>query len=205
MGWHDRHARYKTIFKIRSVSMKRLLVIVVCIFSLGFTPAAFADLSSDATSHVWVDVVANVAVGVIDAQVDIGDIQTGEFETTITFRVDANMEDVNLYPLVTHLYKGDDPSNSDVAPIPVDSAKGVMIQPTNANPTQGADNNAGVPVAANIGLFEGFQFEQINFESSQNGHFSQDVDVTAYWVQNDPEKPQGEYSGFVQLFCVLTP
>ena len=185
--------------------MKRLLLILVCIFSLGFTPAAFADTESDATAHVWVDVVANVAVSIAESQIDIGEIQTGEFETTITFRIDANMEDVNLYPLVTNLYKGDDPSNTDVAFIPVDSAKGVLIQPTNANPTNGADNNAGFPTVANIGLFEGWSFEQINFESSQNGHFSQEVDVTAYWVQDDDEKPQGEYSGFVQLFCLLMP
>lgn len=185
--------------------MKRLLLVLVCIFSLGFTPAAFADLQSDATAHVWVDVVANVAVSVLDAQVGIGDIQTGEFSADITFRVDANMEDVNLYPVVTALYKGDDPLNTDVDPIPVDLNYGPVIAPTNANPTDGADNIADNPVGVLVGDFAGFQWDPINFESSQNGHFSQDVEVTAYWIQSDPEKPQGEYSGFVQLFCVLTP
>jgi len=187
------------------IMKKSLFLVLVCVFSLAFTQAAFADLSSDATSHVWVNVVPNVAVGVVDAQVNIGDVQTGEFSATIKFRVDANMEDVNLYPIVTMLYKGDDPTNADVPPIPVAEGQGVLIEPMNANPTGGASNVAGTPTAVNVNGFDGFQFESINFESSQNGHFSQDVDVTAYWVQADPEKPQGEYSGYVQLFCILTP
>ena len=185
--------------------MKKLLLGLLCVFSLVFTQTAFADLSSDATAHVYVDVVANVAVSVITANVGIGDIQTGEVQADITFRVDANMEDVNLYPVVTALYKGDDPSNTDVDPIPVDLAKNPVISPTNANPTAGVDNIADNPVAVLVGDFAGFQWDPINFESSQNGHFSQDVEVSAFWIQSDDEKPQGEYSGYVQLFCLLTP
>ncbi|WP_300458653.1 hypothetical protein [Desulfobacula sp.] len=189
--------------------MKKIFfLIIVCVFSLGFTPAAFADLEGEATAHVWVDVVPNVAVGVLDSQVDIGEVQMGQFSALIGFRIDANMEDVNLYPMVSHLYKGDDPTNTDVAPILVAEREGVLIEPTNANPTAGASNVAASETAfgdPTLGEWAGWQFGIINFESSQNGHFSQDVFVTAYWDQTDPEKPQGEYSGFVTLYCLLTP
>lgn len=186
--------------------MKRLIsLVIVGIFALTFAPVAFADLDGDASSHVWVDVVPNVAVAVLDTQVDIGEIQTGDFSSTITFRVDANMEDVNLSALVTDLYKGDDPTDATVAPIVVNNAAGVVIAPTDANPTNGATNVAILAPGALFGDFTASQSSEINFESSQNGHFSQDVDVTVTWTQDDPEKPQGEYSGHVQFFCLLTP
>lgn len=165
--------------------------------------AASADMESMAQAHVWVDVVPNVAVGIADSQVDIGGVQTGDFVANITFRIDANMEDVDLQPVVSELYKGDDPTGQEVTPIPVKTEEGVLIDPVNANPTNGAS-----PVAVYVGDTEidGFvarQFSAINFESSQNGHFSQDVVITVTWNQPDPEKPQGEYSGFVQLYCFM--
>ena len=186
--------------------MKKAIAIIFGMLSVfAFVLSANADLDSNAKAHVWVDVVPNVAVGVLSSSVDIGDVQTGNFSATIMFRVDANMEDVNLQPVASMLYKGDDPTNQDVAPIPLNTGAGVLIQPTNANPTAGASNIARALEPANIDGFEGFRFDQINFESSQNGHFSQDVAITVTWLQDDPEKPQGEYSGYVQLFCLLTP
>ena len=47
--------------------------------------------------------------------------------------------------------------------------------------------------------FGGLMSGEEAFESSQNGHFSQEVAVTCTWNQDDPEKPQGEYSGWVVL------
>jgi hypothetical protein len=49
--------------------------------------------------------------------------------------------------------------------------------------------------------------ESIIFESAQNNHFSQQVDLVVWWIQDDPEKPMGEYSGCVGMtaWVVLPP
>ena len=186
--------------------MKKIMSIIFSlVFCLVLAYSASADLDGNATAHVWIDVVPNVAVGVLSSSVDAGQVQTGDFSSTILFRIDANMEDVNLTPYASNLYKGDDPTNDEVKPILVNVSDGILIEPTNANPTNGSSNIAGLVGPADINGFPGFEFAPINFESSQNGHFSQDVAITVTWTQDDPEKPQGEYSGYVQLYCMLTP
>ena len=189
--------------------MKKYLFIFISLTLCLFTAqAAFADLDGDATSHVYVMVDPNVAVGVVDANVNLGSVQMGDFSATITFRVDANMEDVHLSASVSQLYKGDDPANPDnVLPLAIVESDGVIIDPANANPMAGADSVADyVGGLVDIGGgFMGLLTDSIHFEASQNGHFSQDVDLTMSWTQPDPEQPQGEYSGLVKMFCLLTP
>ena len=51
--------------------------------------------------------------------------------------------------------------------------------------------------------FLGLQTDYIGFESSQPGYFSQNVFVTVAWNQDDPEKPQGQYSGLVTLLATI--
>ncbi len=166
---------------------------------------AYADLESMATAHVWVDVVANIAVRANTPQVDAGDVQTGAFTATIEFRVDANNEDIDLACYASDLWKGDDPTNDDVAPIPLLVGAGCLIDPINANPTGGASPVASFDpsVVHNVSGFPALGTNSINFESSQNGHFSQEVYVTVAWNQDDPEKPQGEYSGVVKLLGMI--
>ena len=182
--------------------MKKRLVLATGL--LLCTGAAQADLMSMATAHVWVDVVANIAVRANTSQVDLGDVQTGIFSGSIEFRVDANNEDVDLACYASDLWKGDDPTNDDVAPIPLFLPAGCLIDPINANPTGG-----GSPVASfdgsqeDVNGFPAYGTNSINFESSQNGHFSQEVYVSVAWNQDDPEKPQGEYSGVVKLVGMI--
>ena len=49
--------------------------------------------------------------------------------------------------------------------------------------------------------FPGMQTETLSFESAQNNHFSQQVDLVVTWTQDDPEKPMGEYSGKVKMWA----
>ena len=182
-----------------------MIIVMGLLLCLIGAQAAFADLNGDATAHVYVDVVPNVAVGVLTGSVDIGEIQTGDFSATITFRVDANMQDVYLSAAASPLYKGDDPTNTEVAPLPLLESAGILFEPTNANPMNGGSNVASYTGDTTIDGFPGLLTGQIQFESSQNGHFSQDVDLTVYWQQPDPEQPQGQYSGLVQMFCLLMP
>jgi len=180
---------------------------------------ALADLSSFATGHVYVNVVSNVAVGVVTANVNLGNVQNGIFPGTLIFRVDANVEALDLTVTATNLYKGDsaviavDQPDGTVAlepnpyVIPLVTSAGAAIAMASGNEVAGGDNivpfDGGTP--ASINGLPGTQSLAGRFESSQGGHFSQPVNVTVRWNQGDPELPVGEYSGFVMLTAAVPP
>ena len=124
----------------------------------------------------------------------------------VQFRIDANKEQVAIQIEATPLWKGDDPFNNEVAPIELCDSSAVEIDPEYANPIQGGDQfPSPIEGGSIINGSRSQRFEAIIFESSQNGHFSQDVDVTVCWDQRDPELPTGEYSGWVKLTAMLIP
>jgi hypothetical protein len=184
---------------------KRVLAVVALAAMLSWTPA-MADLEGDADAHVFVDVVANIAVGVVTANVDLGEIQTGPFPGEIIFRIDANVEEVEIGVIASNLYKGD--ANDSDFSIPV-SGDGANVQPDMGNAVEGHGNllawldGNGTTVLLN-GM-EALESETWDFESGQNGHFSQDVTVSLEYNQPDPELPQGEYSGWVKLVAAVQP
>ena len=167
---------------------------------------AFADTSGSATATIVATVNPNVAVKAQTPIVDAGTVQMGDFSATIDFRVDANKESVALAVEASQLYKGDDPANKEVAPIPLNLTKGVEIAPTNANPVSGGSNVASfVGEGSPVGAYPTMATKAILFESSQNNRFSQDVFVKVTWTQDDPEKPMGQYSGKVRFTAFLMP
>ena len=183
--------------------MKRIFALAaVAVFC--WAGLAYADHESDATCHVYVEVDANIGVLAMAPFFDLGSVQTGEFTGTIPFRVDANTQKVRIGAAASHLYKGDDPDSVHVDPILLcagDDA-GIIIIPHNGNPVGGHSPLAlfeEQPVM--IDGFPGRQTETIVFESAQNNHFSQQVDLVICWDQDDPEKPMGEYSGKVQMYA----
>lgn len=180
---------------------KVLAILTALVLTSG---VALADLQGEAVAHVYVDVVANVAVGVETAVVDLGAVQTGLFAGEVIFRVDANQETLDLQCAVTNLYKGD--SVTAEAIIPIATALGVLVEPENGNEIEAGDNilpYADTPITIN-GL-AGLLTEIGRFESGQAGHFSQNVFVTFAWDQIDPELPMGEYSGFCALRAMILP
>ena len=162
-----------------------------------------ADLLDEATAHVYVEVVSNVAVAVQTAVVDLGSIQTGLFAGEVIFRVDANMERIDLQAAVTNLYKGDSLDAESI--IPVAAALGALVEPENGNQIQAGDNILAYTGTTAINGFPALLTEVGTFESGQNGHFSQNVFVTFAWDQVDPELPMGEYSGFCMLRGMILP
>ncbi len=188
---------------------KRKIAVLAAVCALALIASAKvveADLTGDATAHVYVDVVANIAVGVIDSNVDLGEIQTGDVVGEITFRIDANVEQVKLGVVASNLYKGDVPTGTAGYQIPV-SGSGAFVDPNAANPTEGGSKT--LPwtttqvVDADQWLYNSTGLQE--YESNQGGHFSQDVDVTVTWNQPDPELPTGEYSGWVKLVAEIDP
>lgn len=166
--------------------------------------SALADTANSVAAHVYVNVDPNVSVGVLTSNLQLPTVQVGTTTANVGFHVDANQENVWLGVTTTDLYKGDDPTNTSVNPLGVDLPMGATITPVNASPTQGASNVAVYNTSpTTYNGFNAYQTNYINFESSQNGDFSQDVQVTVGWDQNDPEQPQGEYSGYVVLYTAL--
>jgi len=179
---------------------KFLLIAAVLLSTVALVSASYADPESDDAAHVYVNVNPNIAVQA-PTTVDLGDLQTGTVSEDITFRIDANTEAVALRGFVTKLYKGDDPTGTEVAPIDVDTSAQLPMDPANANEIQGGDGIAAYQTTGEYNGFLGDGTETLVFESSQDGHFSQDVTIRPTWVNLDNEKPQGEYSGFVVLYA----
>ncbi len=187
--------------------MKRLVGVMFCvaIIGLAFTPA-YADLSGSAVASVYVNVNPNIAVTPATPIVDAGTIQTGDFWAIIKFTIGANLETVNMTLEASDLWKGDDPLNSDVLPIPLKSDAPAEITAQYGNEINAGDNKAlwNGP-GANIGNYPTKTTETVTYESSQNGHFSQDVSCKIFYNQADPEKTVGQYSGKVKLTAFITP
>lgn len=169
----------------------------------AFAGMALADTEGHAIAHVYVVVDPNISVGVLTPNVDLATVQTGVIPGYFTFRVDANVEQAAFCVAASYLYKGDDPTDPEVAPIPLDREAGVDIQPTDANPVQGGGYNADYEEQWLYEGFDGWMTGYILYESSQAGYFSQDVYVSIWWNQDDPEKPQGEYSGWVSFWAFI--
>ena len=183
--------------------MKKLMFVLLSILlCAALTPAAYADKTASAVNGVYVLVDPNITLSA-GAYQNAGSIQTGEINAQVTFRVDANEQEVEFIARVTDLWKGDD-SGSEVLPIPVDESYGVKIEATNGNPLAGGSSTVVYtgegPTVMDMPSKE---TEAIVIQSSQDGHFSQNVFVTAQWNQDDPEKTIGEYSGFIELVANL--
>ncbi len=164
-----------------------------------------AITQGEATAHVYVNVVPNIAVGVQTANVYMGQMGVGTRQAQIIFRVDANVEAVNLAVVASHLYKGDDPDPEGAGyQIPV-AGNGILVNPLDANPTAGASEYLAWKTASPVLSGDWFVRETIEqeYESKQAGHFSQDVYVTVEYENKDSELPTGEYSGWVKLVAQI--
>ena len=187
--------------------MKRLVTSIAAmgLIVLGSSDTVLrADRANNATTKVFVTVDPNVAISADQAVWEIGSVQTGGFSALVTWRVDANSQFVNVQLEASNLFKGDDPTNDDVAPIPLALSTPASVRPANGNETNSGDNL--LAWGGGQGEVSGFptQLTEVGtFESSQNGHFSQLVTTTVRYNQNDPEKPQGQYSGVVRMYVLL--
>ena len=176
---------------------------LLCILPL-LTSLAYGEPRASATAKVFVNVRHHLAVA-SSAVANAGTIDSGRFSATIHFRLDANVQALSLHVEATDLYKGDDPTLGEVAPIPLDLVRGVTISPRSASPVNGAGNIATYVDDSMIGDFPARKTRKIRFESGQADRFGQDVAVMVTWNQDDPGKPTGQYSGRVRLTALLLP
>lgn len=177
-------------------------------FLLLVVPAGICDENGTvppdegfAACHVFVNVDANIAIMPLQVYFDLGSVQTGVFTGTIPFRIDANTQKVRIWTAASKLFKGDVTVNPEIPPIPFEYNSGIEIYAEMASPVGGADNRADFIGLHQIDEYPGYETERIVFESAQNNHFSQRVDMVVHWDQGDPEKPIGEYSGKVKMLA----
>ena len=186
--------------------MKRILILVVGLLLVGlsFAPAN-ADLGGSAVASVLVTVSPNIAITPLSPIVDAGTVQSGDFTATLVFAIGANMESIKMFVEGSSLYKGDNPLDNTVSPIGINVTKPVGITIQFGNRMNGLPNQAAWTsvVGAPIGAYPTLSTETVQYESSQNGHFSQNVSLVLTYSQPDPEKPQGQYSGKVRLNVLL--
>ncbi len=170
--------------------------------SVGMASPA-GQTSASAVGRVLVNIRPAVRVDLPQDAV-VADHQTGDLAVTLTFNVEANSQDVGLFVEASDLHLGDDPATAD--PVKLKASAPPRIVPQYARPLDQSGGSAaweapGVPV----GGFSTTAGRQVRFESFQPGRFSQGVDVTVVWDQDDPRKTPGQYGGRVRLTVLVTP
>lgn len=180
--------------------MRYLLAAIAC---FALSAQAFADETSEATAEVYVQVNPNVTLAALDEFVDLGTVQTGVFQGHIPWRVDANTQNVLFWAAASPLFKGDDPTAPSIPPIAIDEPSGIQITIPDGGPVRGEDEYLAYTGGTAIEAFPALETESVEYESSQVGHMSQDIDMYVWWNQDDPEKPIGEYSGMVRLSAMI--
>lgn len=138
--------------------------------------------------------------------VDSGTIRTGDFYATIVFSVEANRERIIMFLEGSDLYKGGNPSDSRVDPIPLNSSRPAEIIAHQGKRNAGLSNavvwsGPGDPISG----FPTQKTETATYESGQGGHFKQDVSCKIWYRQPVAEKPVGRYIGKIKLTTMITP
>jgi hypothetical protein len=188
--------------------MKKVLVGVLgLLFLAGMAGTAMADSFGSATAAVHAKVVPNISVTPSIPIVDAGTIQSGDLKGQVVFLVHANTESVKMWVTATDLFKGDDPVQPTVPPIPLKTSAGATIAPSGGGVLGGGSNVATLPPVPNtvIGDFPAYESSMIVFEGKDNGTFSKDVMVTVWWNLSNNEQPQGDYGARVMLSAMVMP
>lgn len=180
--------------------MRKNLFVGMAILAFLFISSSlvYADTEGSAIADAGVRVVPNITVDQSPQGAHMGDIQTGEFCGTFGFRVDSNLQYVDIQICASDLYKGGEPTSLEI--IPVHDPSGAVVDPDCAQP-----QTLPYETDTTLNSLDASQFAFATFESGQDSHFSCDVDGTVCWDQIDPELPEGDYEGFVKLYAVITP
>ena len=180
--------------------MKKLLIVAVALLMVTGTAWGEAD-SPPAHVVVSVDAVLAVTAGSV-MSADLGTMNVGTASAQVCFQIDANQENVYIQAWATGLWKGDVMS-ADNFVIPVVASEGALVEPASGNQI-GVPTN--VLVFGGVDVINGLDALTTvvgNFESSQWGHFSQEVCVTIVYENDNAELPQGEYSGWIKIVAGL--
>ena len=173
--------------------------------SLASSPTR-ADTQATGVARVLVTVPPSIAVAPIQPLWDLSTVQKGSFSAIITWRVEANVQSIQMMLEASDLYKADDPSNTEIAPVPLDSTRPADILAEHATATNGAGSGVSwIGPGAPINNFPTMRSDTVIYESSQLGTFSQLVTTRVYYDQQDAIKPMGQYGGRVRITTLIPP
>ena len=141
---------------------------------------------------------------------DLGDVMVGYIYGSVTFNVHANSQAIELACAATELFKGNVPTDGGYDPytehddqIPLYEPYGCRIDVPYGNPMNGASNVA--QFSGQTDSHGDWTFYRTNSIVFENNHPepTQDITLSVKWYQDDPEKRQGQYSGFVKLIAMI--
>ena len=180
--------------------MRKLAIVLGLILSLFIAGSAMADETNEDMLRVVVEILPNIAVEA-GGDIRLAALQTGDVSGDLPFRIDANTQWILLTVQASNLYKGNDPNSSYI--IGLDATVPAEISVVGGNPVPyPAEFMEPVDVFSG---FNGFATEEIAIENGDNGHFSQDLSIALSWLNEDPELPMGDYSGWVKLIGAVLP
>ena len=182
---------------------RNFLWLVLILYQLLQIQPANADMYGEATARVYARVEAHVAVTAVEAEVNLGNFQTGDLSGYVTFRVESNVDGIGIWASASNLYKGGTLNTKNVSLLQVLETAGAFIDPERAAPMGGANRMAAYVGVDIINGLPGRMTERIHFQSSQKARFSQDVNLGIAWTQSDAVQPQGQYSGWVKMYCLI--
>jgi hypothetical protein len=201
--------------------MKQLVIVAFAMIAVAaFAPATFAledDGSAGASAIVNVSVNVNPLISVTPGPelaggttIQYGSVGQGNFAILVPFSVNANSQELILQVNASNLYKADDPTTSNYIPVNL-SAGAIVSSPTGqASPIKFGSTQLPYTGTSTVGGFPTVMTSAVEYQSSQAGVFSQEIDVTVTWnTTANPilgsELPTGEYSGVVQLIATILP
>jgi len=139
-----------------------------------------------------------------------GEVMVGYIYGSVTFEVHANSQAIDLACAATELFKGNVPTDGGYDPvsihddqIPLYKGYGCEIVVPYGNPMNGASNVAYFDNTTDKhGDWTFYRTNSITFENN-HPEPTQEITLNVKWYQDDPEKRQGQYSGFVKLIAMI--
>jgi hypothetical protein len=178
-------------------------VVGLLLIQLSSLPSR-AQTRSEALGRVEAIVPPSVAVAAIQPTWDVTVLQSGSFSATLAWRIEANVPSLQMTVEASDLFMADDPGGTEVAPIPLDTSRPIVITAEHANQAEGGSNRAfWVGPGTPIGAFPTNRTETVTFESSQPYIFDQLVSTQIFFNQPENIKPMGSYSGRVKITTMI--
>lgn len=133
---------------------------------------------------------------------------TGYIEGWASFVVHANVQEYGIGCSASKLYKGNTPlptgfeATEHDDPIDVYEEYGCYIDAQNANPVNGGSKYVSFIDQEFISDFD-FSVSEIRRFHFNHPEPTQNITLKVKWLQDDPEKRTGQYSGFIKLTAMI--
>lgn len=184
-------------------TMKRAILAIAGVILLASTdPVAAPPKRAEAVARVFVRIVPAISVETLDASVDPPEATTGKWPTEMTFRVEANVQRVNMRVAATDLHRDGRADNPDFISL---ADQGVSIRAQAATPAGKHTDKLAWAGTDTFNEMRAQLSKDTDLRSDEKDHFGQDVSVSLEYDRATPELPQAQYGGYIKLLTYVTP